>query len=75
MPPTTGKKEDIILLFKDLETEPDDWRGMKVIILGNGRIGKTTYVNFLKKMLNQETVCLYELHYLLQVFVFKCSYK
>lgn len=52
-----SKKEEILKFIEDVEKEPDDWRGMKVIILGNGRIGKTTYVNFLKKMLNVEAVC------------------
>jgi len=32
------------------------WRHMKVIVLGNGRIGKTTFVHFLNNLVSPQTV-------------------
>lgn len=56
IPPTVSNKNQILAMFEDLENEPDNWRGMKVIILGNSKIGKTTFVKYLQKMLNIEIV-------------------
>lgn len=35
----------------DLVTSSAPWRSMKTIVLGNGQIGKTTFVNYLKNVL------------------------
>lgn len=46
-------ESDIETYFQDLADGGEAWRAMKVLILGNGRIGKTTLVkaitDFLKK--------------------------
>lgn len=39
------------------------WRSMKVIILGNGRIGKTTLANFIKQYPNINQVLFYYYYY------------
>lgn len=44
--------------LKELMEANEEWRLMKVIVLGNGRIGKTTFIHFLHKLLAPETVLL-----------------
>lgn len=41
----------------DLLEESEEWKAMKMIVLGNGHIGKTTYVRFLHQFLDSTVVC------------------
>lgn len=34
----------------------EEWRVMKVVVLGNGQIGKTTFVRFIKHILDPSEV-------------------
>lgn len=45
-------------LAKDLLTASEQWRAMKMIVLGNGQIGKTTFVRYLHQFLDPSVVCI-----------------
>lgn len=47
---------------KDLLEESEEWKVMKMIVLGNGQIGKTTFVRFLHQFLDPTVV-----HYMLLI--------
>lgn len=44
-------------LATDLLEESEEWKAMKMIVLGNGQIGKTTFVRFLHRFLEPTMVC------------------
>ena len=54
--PLSLNKFDIKPFLKDLMKNSEPWRAMKLVVLGNGRIGKTTMLHSLKKLVNGNTV-------------------
>jgi GTPase SAR1 family protein len=52
----TIKTYDILLYqLQNFMTKCEEWRTMKIVILGNGRIGKTTFIQHLLKL--HDKVC------------------
>jgi hypothetical protein len=52
IPEFLTNKEEIIRFLEELQKSSEEWRVMKLIILGNGQIGKTTFVQFIKQITN-----------------------
>lgn len=46
--PLKMPKDQIRSFFKEFETKSEEWKAMKLVVLGNGRIGKSTLVHKLK---------------------------
>lgn len=42
--------------IREMIESNEEWRLMKVIVLGNGRIGKTTFIHFLQEMIAPQQV-------------------
>lgn len=53
----------------DLLEESTEWRAMKMIVLGNGQIGKTTFVRFLHSFLEPSVVFLLFLFFFIVLFL------
>jgi hypothetical protein len=55
--PQSLKKEEIKPFLQELKTASEEWKAMKLIILGKGRIGKTTTLHVIKDILKERQVC------------------
>jgi hypothetical protein len=53
--PQNMKKEDIQEFIKDLMKSSNELRAMKLVVLGDGRIGKTTLLNSMKLILDPDS--------------------
>lgn len=52
MPRTLSIKE-IEPFLKEMVKESSDWRKLKLVVLGNGRIGKTTTIDAITKLIHK----------------------
>lgn len=69
--PHNMKKEDIPQFLADLQKSSEELRAMKLMVLGDGRIGKTTLLNAMKRILGEKhQVCCVFLLFL--VFYLHC---
>lgn len=50
--PRNIEKDDIGPFLLDLMKKSEEWRALKIVVLGNGRIGKTTLIKAVKGILN-----------------------
>ena len=48
--PHSLAQESIQPFLEDLMTKSEPWRAMKLVVLGNGQIGKTTMLHSLKQL-------------------------
>ena len=46
-------EKDIHNFLMELQHSSENWHAMKLVVLGNGQIGKTTMLHAMKKLLNQ----------------------
>jgi hypothetical protein len=53
--PQNMKEEDIQEFMEDLMKSSDELRAMKLVVLGDGRIGKTTLLNSMKLILDPDS--------------------
>lgn len=49
--PRTLTIKEIELFLKEIVKASSDWRSMKLVVLGNGRIGKTTTIDTIMKLI------------------------
>lgn len=54
-PPHLKTKEEMENFFFELQQGFEDWRAMKLVVIGHGKIGKTTLLHAIKKILKQDT--------------------
>jgi polynucleotide 5'-kinase involved in rRNA processing len=54
--PLNIDKKDIRGFIEDLVKNSEEWRAMKLVVLGNGQIGKTTMLKVLKEIVTESTV-------------------
>ncbi len=53
-------KEDMKEYLKQLMAEGEQWKAIKMVVLGNGRIGKTTLLHSIRQLLtSSQLVCLF----------------
>lgn len=50
--PRTISEGDIESVFQELIKSSEEWRALKLVVLGNGRIGKITLIRAIKQQLN-----------------------
>jgi hypothetical protein len=44
-------------VLEQLANDSQEWKAMKLVILGNGQVGKTTMLHAIKGILNNSQVC------------------
>ena len=69
--PQSMSTKNIRHFLRDLMKSSESWRAMKLVVLGNGQIGKTTMLHTLKQLIQtlHDPVCCFEF-LLCFVFVF-----
>jgi hypothetical protein len=59
VPEELTKATEIKQFLADLVASPTEWRAMKILVLGNGQIGKTTLVKHISRLVDAtERVCI-----------------
>lgn len=52
--PRSIEQKHIESFLVDLMKKGEEWRSLKLVVLGNGQIGKTTLIRAIKQLLNLE---------------------
>jgi hypothetical protein len=72
VPEYLDTREKMRKFLQELQRDYEEWRAMKLIVLGNGRIGKTTLLHTIRHFLNQplnETVWLFLYFFYLTLYI------
>jgi len=56
--PQNLEEEQIQPFLQQLMTSSEAWRAIKLVILGNGRIGKTTMLHAVRRILHEVQACI-----------------
>lgn len=51
VPPGRMQEEDIQKFLQELKVKSEPWKTMKIVVLGHGRIGKTTLLAAIRKLI------------------------
>ncbi len=65
------KKDDIRKYIQQLISEGEEWKAIKMVVLGNGRIGKTTLLRAFDDILRPDQST--KVHYFFLLFFFEQS--
>ncbi len=58
-------KAEIKKYIQELMRDAEEWRAIKMVVVGNGRIGKTTLLHSVNDILNSSSISVYILNYVI----------
>ncbi len=57
VPRVPMEKDEMRKYIDQLISDSEPWRAIKMVVLGNGRIGKTTLLRYIDKIIDNKVFC------------------